>query len=139
MDKETMLVQTITRKLSLRTYILKRERRVGYVETWRDFYNIQKKKLKLIRFQGYQTNRYTLLVRKLLNDFNNYFLKWQLKEVELIKSLSKPIKSGNGKEFDSIQEKAFQSLTLTTSYYRNNHLIENILWSKLNRGKFSKN
>ena len=136
MDKETKLVQTITRKLSLRTYLLRRERRVGYIETWRDFFNIQKKRLNLHRFTGYPTDEFTLLVRKLLYDFHNYFLKWQIKEGELCETLSKPLKSGNGKEFDSIEEKAFHSTTLTTSYYRNNHQLENILWSKLNRGKF---
>ncbi|WCL50979.1 hypothetical protein [Leptospira sp. GIMC2001] len=120
----------------MRTYLLKRERRVGDAETWRDFFNIQKKRLNLQRFNGYQTDKYTLLVRKLLSDFNNYFLKWQLKEVELCKSLSKSLTTEKRKKFKSIEGKAFHSLTLTTSYYRNNHQIENILWSKLNRGKF---
>lgn len=134
-----MLVQTITRKLSLRTYLLRRERRVGNVETWRDFFNIKKKKLNLKRFQGYQTDKYTLLVRKLLYDFNNYFLKWQSREYELAKSLSKKVRLNTDRTFNTIEEKAFHSMILTTSYYRNNHLIENILWSKLNRRKFSKN
>lgn len=132
-----MLVQTITRKLSLRTYLLKRERRVGNIETWRDFFNIQKKRLNLQRFSGYPIDEYTLLVRKLLYDFNNYFLKWQLKEIELIKSLSKPKKLNVEREFKNVEKKAFHSLTLTISYNRNNHQIENILWSKLNRGKFN--
>ncbi len=136
MNKETLIIQTLTRKLSLRSYLIKRERRVGYPTNWNDLINIQNKRLKLERFKGYESDRYTLTVRKLLYDLKNHTLKWQNRELEIYHQLVDFQGYKEEKTFNSLEKKAFHSLTLTISQYRNNYQIENVLWSKLNRNNY---
>ncbi len=129
MDKKDFHVQILKRQLDIRSYLIRRVRVQGYYTDWNEFIN--KKSFTLINSIPYsRIDEFTSFVRYAKSWYHNQGLQWENRLYELYETLNYPKKRKEKVGYMS-------SLRSLIDYYRNNHDIEILLYSKLNRNKMS--